>query len=227
MNCIRYLVPFCSFRQNIDKVRAAAYDACNRLGKYRMPFAWTAIWLQNIVKGKQGDQSGGGGGGCNDSGSDAESTASNSLDRKASTSSFEQFRKSAKVSLMSSDGNSLTRRSVERGGRDKRSSWAGSSGTGTFSEKEEAINTQLDSFPPVTLTVSSFFKQEGEKLKDEDLYKYLLDLKRPSTVLKKVKCIRGTLKLDISVAPDQVKNCFTPELARLIPFPGDNQTILI
>ncbi len=75
--------------QNVEKVRAAAYDACNRLGKYRMPFAWTAIWMQNIVKGRDG---GGGGGGGSD-GSDTESTASNSLDRKSSTASFEQFRR--------------------------------------------------------------------------------------------------------------------------------------
>ena len=77
----------------------------------------------------------------------------------------------------------------------------------------------LDSFPPVTLTVSSFFKQESDKLRDEDLYKFLIDLKRPSPVLKRLKCIRGTLKLDISVAPDQMKHCLTPELAKLIPFP--------
>lgn len=57
-------------------------------------------------------------------------------------------------------------------------------------------------------------------MKDEDLYKFLLDLKRPSSALKKLKCIRGTLKLDIAVAPEQTKNCFTPELAKLIPFPG-------
>ena len=29
---------------------------------------------------------------------------------------------------------------------------------------------------------------------------------------------RGTLKLDISVAPDDYKNCLTPELAELRPF---------
>ncbi len=62
--------------------------------------------------------------------------------------------------------------------------------------------------------------QEAEKLKDEDLYKFLLDLKRPSTALKKLKCIRGELKLDISVAPERVKHCFTPELTKIIPFPG-------
>ena len=73
--------------QNMDKVRQNAHDACNRLGKYRMPFAWTAIWLQNIIKSKETlDRDSGG--------SDAESTASNSLDRKTSTASMEQFRNS-------------------------------------------------------------------------------------------------------------------------------------
>lgn len=192
----------------MDKIRSNASEVCHRLGKYRMPFAWTAIWLQNIIKGKENNQ---------DSGSDAESTASNSLDRKASTSSFEQFRKSATKSAGDST-NSLTRRgSFDR----KRSSWAGggSASSTLNSGASEEVMAQLDSFPPLTLTVSSFFKQEGDKLKDEDLYKFLLDLKRPSTALKRLKCIRGTLKLDISVASDQVKHCFTPELAKLIPFP--------
>lgn len=70
--------PYLKEVSNLDKVRQNAYDACNRLGKYKMPFAWTAIWLQNIIKnGKDLGDSGG---------SDAESTASNSLDRKTSTS---------------------------------------------------------------------------------------------------------------------------------------------
>ena len=37
---------------NIEKAQNAAKDACSRLGAYRMPFAWTAIWLQNIIKSK-------------------------------------------------------------------------------------------------------------------------------------------------------------------------------
>ena len=202
-------------QQNIDKVRTNAYDACNRLGKYRMPFAWTAIWLQNIIKGKGSaggesnssnstanntlrEQQGG------DSGSDADSTASNSLDRKASTSSFEQFRRSAaaksaggignfnlskrinfdkstiSLSIYLADSTSLRRQSsLERKSTDKRSSWAGQSlGTGSSTigggastaslggaAAEDSTSSQLDSFPPVTLTVSSFFKQEGDKLR--------------------------------------------------------------
>ena len=206
--------PYLKEASNLDKVRANAYDACNRLGKYKMPFAWTAIWLQNIIKG--GKELGDSGG------SDAESTASNSLDRKTSTSSFEQFRRNAAKADTISSSSSLTR-------RDKRSSWAASSSASVTSTStlipnenrggEGDVGSMLDNFPPVTLTVSSFFKQESDKLRDEDLYKFLIDLKRPSPVLKRLKCIRGTLKLDISVAPEQMKHCLTTELTKLIPFP--------
>jgi len=206
--------------QNVEKVRAAALDACNRLGKYRMPFAWTAIWLQNIVKGKETNTvSGGGGGG--DSGSDAESTNSNSLDRKASASNLEQYGRQSRAGRSDASGTSLIRKgSLERKDHSKRSSWAaGSSAWSDDLPPSSSSVHALDSFQPVTLTVSSFFKQESERLKDDDLYKFLLDLKRPSTAVKKLKCIRGTLKLDISVASEQIKHCFSPELAKLIPFP--------
>ena len=199
---------------NMDKVIANAYDACNRLGQYRMPFAWTAIWLQNLIKSKDVER---------DSGSDAESTTSNSLDRKTSTASFDQYRKKHASSIASGDSNSLTRRgSAER--RDKRSSWAASTATAASKDEEVTNSPQslFDSFQPVTLTVSSFFKQEADKLRDEDLYKFLQDLRRPSPVFKRLKCIRGTLKLDISVAPEPLKYCLTPELAQLIPFPNFN-----
>lgn len=103
----------------------------------------------------------------------------------------------------------LTRRgSLER--RDKRRSWS-----------PDHLATSLDSFRPITLTMSSFFKQEGEKLRDEDLYKCLQELKRPTMVLKKLKCIPATLKLEISPCPAEVKNCLTTELVKIHPFPDD------
>ena len=161
-----------------------------------MPFCWTAIELAKIVRGIPLSQ---------ESGSDVDSTGSNSLDRKTSQASFDQLRKLEKTG-------SLTRRgSLDR--KDKRASWAVS---------EPDLTASLDSFPPVTLTVSSFFKQEGDKLKDEDLYKHLQDLKKPSPKLKQLKSIKGSLKLDICVAQDTVKHCLTPELARLKPYHDPN-----
>lgn len=43
---------FLSF-QHKEKIRAAAVSNCERLGKYRMPFAWTAIHLVDIISGRQ------------------------------------------------------------------------------------------------------------------------------------------------------------------------------
>lgn len=37
--------------QNRDKVKANAVACCDRLGKHKMPFAWTAIYLANVVSG--------------------------------------------------------------------------------------------------------------------------------------------------------------------------------
>ncbi len=223
--------PYLKESSNLDKVRANAADACNRLGKYKMPFAWTAIHLQKIIKGSKEFADSGG--------SDAESTASNSLDRKTSTTSFEQFRRHAVAKDTISSSSSLTR----KGSLEKRSSWAAASTTSAASLASTStliapssiagesgspdVGNLLDTFPPVTLTLSSFFKQEGEKLRDDDLYNVLPHLKqtdRPSPVLKRLKCIRGALKLDISVAPEQIKHCLTPELAMLIPFPDTKAT---
>lgn len=190
--------PYMKDDKNRDKVRANAVAACERLGKYRMPFAWTAIYVMNIINGVNSLE--------RDSGSDKESTGSNSLDRKSSSSSFDQFRKRA------SDMGSLTRRgSLERrSNSEKRRSWS-----------PEDFGSSLDTFRPVTLTVSSFFKQESDRLRDDDLYKFLQDLKRPCSVMKKLKCIPGTLKLDISPCPEEPKYCLTPELVRLFPYPDE------
>jgi hypothetical protein len=69
--------------------------------------------------------------------------------------------------------------------------------------------------------------QESDRLRDEDLFKFLQDLKRPCSVMKKLKCVPGTLKLDISPCPDEPKYCLTPELVRLQPYPGKYLTMSV
>lgn len=193
-----------------DKYRSQASQFCERLGEYRMPFAWTFIYLMNIVTGtgsmeretsveKTVDPS-------QDTGSRAAS-----LDRRSGMGSgqFDSFR-----SKRSKDDNSILGRrgSQDRGrsGYEKHHNWT-----------PDVYGANLDNFRPVTLTVSSFFKQEGVKLSDEDLYKFLADFKRPSSVLKRVKCIPATLKLDISPCPEEVRYSLTPELVRIEPYPDD------
>ncbi|XP_024887757.1 dedicator of cytokinesis protein 6-like [Temnothorax curvispinosus] len=145
--------PYLREDKNKDKVRAAAAAACECLGRYRMPLAWTAIYLSGVI-------------GC---GGDTDSTAG-SLDRKSG--GLEQWRKKVEPP---------TRRGLlERPSLDKRRSWS-----------PDDFTNCLDSFRPITLTVSSFFKQESERLRDEDLYKFLVELRRPGSNLKRLKCLPG------------------------------------
>ncbi|GFS94716.1 dedicator of cytokinesis protein 7 [Nephila pilipes] len=190
--------PYVKDDKNRDKLKSNAVLTCERLGKYRMPFAWTAIYLMNIINGVNNLDK--------DSGSDRDSVSSNSLDRKTVGTGFETLRKK------SSDAGSIGHRGTleRRSTIDKRNSW-----------NADDLASNLDSFRPVTLTVNSFFKQETDRLRDEDLFKFLVDLKRPSSVLKRLKCIPGILKLDIAPCPEEPKYCLTPELARLHPYPDE------
>ncbi|XP_068201997.1 dedicator of cytokinesis protein 7 isoform X2 [Palaemon carinicauda] len=187
--------PYMKDDANREKLKSSAVACCERLGKYRMPLAWTAINLMNIFTGVHGDR---------ENAPESQPSGSNSLDRKQSSSSYDELKRKSGSGSLTRRG-SLERRSFS----EKRRSWS-----------PEEFGACLDSFRPVTLTVSSFFKQEGDKLKDDDLYKFLADLKRPSNQLKK-KCLPGLLKLDISPVRDQPKYCLTSELVRLHPYPAD------
>ncbi|XP_067089895.1 dedicator of cytokinesis protein 7-like isoform X4 [Osmerus mordax] len=74
-------------------------------------------------------------------------------------------------------------------------------------------------FRPATLTVTNFFKQEGDRLSDEDLYKFLADMRRPSSVLRRLRPVTAQLKIDISPAPDSPHYCLSPELLHVKPYP--------
>ncbi|BFF96110.1 dedicator of cytokinesis protein 6 [Drosophila madeirensis] len=189
-----------------EKVKSNAADYCERLGKYRMPFAWTGIYLTNVFNGDSFEHKDVSGGDRDSAGSGSAggglgtAPSSNSLDRKSSTSSFDQLRR--KANDMSG---TLTRRgSLER--KEKRRSWS----------PDDFANV-VENFRPITITVPSFFKQEADKMKDEDLYKILPELKRPSSVMKKYKCIPGSIKLEISPCIEDPKNALTPELAKINP----------
>ncbi|XP_050362134.1 dedicator of cytokinesis protein 7 [Nymphalis io] len=176
--------PYIKDDKNREKVRASAQAACARLGRYRMPLAWSAVSLLSVLSGAAE----------RDHERDAHT---NSLDRKASSSSLEQLRRRA-----GEVGGSLSRKgSVER-----------------RAPAADDLAPALDCFKTIVITVTSFFKQETDKLRDEDLYKFLAEIKRPSSAPKKLKCIPGILKIEVSPCPDEIKNGLTPELAKLAPY---------
>ncbi|GFN96685.1 dedicator of cytokinesis protein 7-like [Plakobranchus ocellatus] len=145
-----------------EKYRANAVQFCERLGKYRMPFAWTAIYLMNIVTGRgsldrEGRREGREGREASvekrtrepsmEKYGEHEMSRAASLDRRSgpSSSQFDSFRRRSK-----DDMSAGRRGSVDRGrsGYEKFRSWS-----------PESYSASMDNFRPVTLTVSSFFKQ--------------------------------------------------------------------
>uniref|UniRef100_A0A8C2ZR86 Dedicator of cytokinesis 7 n=1 Tax=Cyclopterus lumpus TaxID=8103 RepID=A0A8C2ZR86_CYCLU len=158
-------------KEKLEKLRGQSEQFCQRLGRYRMPFAWTAIHLMNIV---------------NSAGS-LERDTELEMKRKGSWSE----RRNSSI---------MGRRSLER----------------TTSGDESC---SLTGFRPATLTITNFFKQEGDRLSDEDLYKFLADMRRPSSVLRRLRPITAQLKLDISPAPENPHYCLTPDLLQVKPYP--------
>ncbi|XP_046704125.1 dedicator of cytokinesis protein 7 isoform X15 [Silurus meridionalis] len=161
-------------KEKLEKLRTQSEQFCQRLGRYRMPFAWTAIHLMNIVN------------------------SAGSLERDTE---LEMGLPERKGSWSERRNSSIVgRRSLER-----------------TTSGDEYCN--LTSFRPATLTVTNFFKQEGDRLSDEDLYKFLADMRRPSSVLRRLRPITAQLKIDISPAPENPHYCLTPELLQVKPYP--------
>uniref|UniRef100_A0A670JFF4 Dedicator of cytokinesis 7 n=1 Tax=Podarcis muralis TaxID=64176 RepID=A0A670JFF4_PODMU len=141
-------------KEKLEKLKSQSEQFCQRLGRYRMPFAWTAIHLMNIV------------------------SSAGSLERDSTE--VEIAAGERKGSWSERRNSSIVgRRSLER-----------------TTSGDEACN--LTNFRPATLTVTNFFKQEGDRLSDEDLYKFLADMRRPSSVLRRLRPITAQLKIDIS-----------------------------
>ncbi|RXN18411.1 dedicator of cytokinesis 8 isoform X1 [Labeo rohita] len=87
-----------------------------------------------------------------------------------------------------------------------------------FSVMED--NYILSGFKPA-LTMCTFIKQEGERLSDEDLFKFLADIKRSSSQ-RRVKIIPGYLRLEVSPVPETVPGCLSPELIPVKPVSEKN-----
>nr|XP_006137919.1 dedicator of cytokinesis protein 8 isoform X1 [Pelodiscus sinensis] len=159
-------------KEKAEKLKVQAESFCQRLGKYRMPFAWAPLSLANFF---------------NVSTLEREISEAESLNGKGSTGD--------KKAMMLQ-----TRRPSER----------------SLNSEE---NYSTSNFKTTTLTISNFIKQEGDRLSDEDLFKFLTDYKRSSSLQRRVKSIPGSLKLEISPASEVLNCCLTPELLQVKPFP--------
>ncbi|XP_078070451.1 dedicator of cytokinesis protein 8 isoform X2 [Mustelus asterias] len=157
-------------KDKIEKLKSQAESFCQRLGKYRMPFAWANINIMNVV-----------------------STASD--------------RDSMEVENVNGKGNSGDKKAFTHQRR--------------LSERSTLLEDQynLSNFKPATITINNFFRQEGDRLSDEDLLKFLAELKRSSASLRRLRPISGLIKLEILPAAENPTFCITPELLPVKPYP--------
>uniref|UniRef100_A0A8C5KBC0 Dedicator of cytokinesis C/D N-terminal domain-containing protein n=1 Tax=Jaculus jaculus TaxID=51337 RepID=A0A8C5KBC0_JACJA len=152
-------------KEKLKRLKIQADQLFQRLGKYHMTFAWTAILLMNIL-------------------SSAGSLERDSTEAEISTGEFKRSWSERRNPSI------VGRWSLER-----------------TTSGDDTCN--LTSFCSATLT------QEGDRLSDEDLYKFLADMRRPSSVLWWLRPIIAQLKIDISPAPENPHYCLTPELLQV------------
>ncbi|KAM5183160.1 dedicator of cytokinesis protein 8 isoform 3-T4 [Callospermophilus lateralis] len=162
-------------KDKIEKLKLQAESFCQRLGKYRMPFAWAPVNLASIFN-------------------------VSTLDREVTDVEPTVGRNSAGDRRNLSQSRRLSERAL--------------------SLEENGVGSN---FKTTSMTINSFFKQEGDRLSDEDLFKFLADYKRSSSLQRRVKSIPGLLKLEISPAPEIINCCLTPEMLPVKPFP-ENRT---
>uniref|UniRef100_A0A7N6C1N5 Dedicator of cytokinesis 8 n=1 Tax=Anabas testudineus TaxID=64144 RepID=A0A7N6C1N5_ANATE len=88
------------------------------------------------------------------------------------------------------------------------------------SERYSTIDDQpcnMSAFKPANITITTIFKQEGDRLSDEDLLKVLAEIKKTSNPQRRIKTIPGFIKLDMSPVHDTPQACLSTELIPLIP----------
>lgn len=220
-----YIKPPSNEDAKMDKLKAQATSNCDRLGKYRMPFAWTAIPLVDVLYSVQRlgtictlDPDGGEIGSC---------SSTDNMQTRNNSSSLDSLKRIANE--CSTITNFVRKGSLERNctlqsniSNFSSASYnsSGSNGDKRLSVTSEDMQQAFTTFTPVTITNKLFYRPESDKFSDDDLYKLLQELKKNSTTLKRIRSIHGLLKIDISSVTEErsVRCRVNPELVRLHPY---------
>lgn len=200
-------------KKALDKVTGNAKTFCRQLGQYRMPFAWAAINVIDLIAGSQ-----------TTSGASHTAVITQDTQRERVDSTSSNRKNSGSTTPMGTQERKNTMSDPSRK-RDSRPLSMTSNTSRTIVEEipEDIFNITQD-FSPVTLTLNMFIKQDVDKLKDDDLYRFLGDMRKPAAAIsRKFKIIPGHLKMDIQPPYDGLPCCLTSNLFEVEPFP-DSRT---
>ena len=167
-----------------EKQHLHSLQFCDKLGKYRMPFAWTAINLMNILNVNLGNN-------CEDllssnslfslNSNSQQVNKTSSLDR-SSEYNFKHFNdnlnnKSNKAKMSAQDDSII-------GSQNSNSNKTRRSFEFESIDVDLMLRNKLNNFKPISISINNFFKQDPDKLSDEDLYKILTELKKSPNLIK-------------------------------------------
>ncbi|CAJ0607791.1 unnamed protein product [Cylicocyclus nassatus] len=222
-----------------EKLSAAASDYCERLGSFRMPLGFMVVDLQKVLMGANSLER-------------SEMTMSTvtaassitvtgetpapptsvsgetdsivSADRvsNTSTSTFRRMGSGTSAAAVLNRVRTPLQRRKFLGG-----STAGSedSVTPDASSLGKSIELSLANLQPVTLNLNSFYKQEADRLSDDDLFKLLADARKPGGKLGRLKTFAAELSLQLSGGTgEELLMRLSPEMLRVAPFSGGELT---
>jgi hypothetical protein len=194
----------------VEKLQQNANQFCERLGKYHMPFAWTAINLTSILTTSGANPAASCGSGAQANIIDLEDVKSSTDSKSLMKTGLASMRKStlpptasltSPTSLNTRD-DSLLRNKNGGGTSNNSSKDANTLNTGVTASNTKGDDSQLgvslSHFKPIAISINTFFKQESDKLADEDLFRCLSELKKSTNLIKKLKCLPGCLKMEFS-----------------------------
>ncbi|KAK6012373.1 hypothetical protein OSTOST_22481, partial [Ostertagia ostertagi] len=219
-----------------EKLAAAAADFCDRLGSFRMPLGFMVLDLQKVLMGVNTLErsemcmstmtTGSVGTAAGEAMAPlaciaAETDSIVSADRMSNTSTS-TFRRmgsgSSAAAVLSRVRTPLQRRKFLGGG-----GGSDDATTPDGSSAGKSIELNLANLQPVTLNLNSFFRQEADRLSDEDLYKLLADARRPGGKLSRLKTFAVDMGLQLS---ELLMRLISPEMLRVAPFSGGPGTEL-
>ncbi|XP_078054580.1 dedicator of cytokinesis protein 8-like isoform X2 [Mustelus asterias] len=100
-------------------------------------------------------------------------------------------------------------------------------GSGSEMRSRSVDKYNILPFGTVQHSLSTFNKQEEDKLSDEDLMKFITDEKKPSPLLRRLRKIPGVFRFEVTVVKETPSCCFTPDFLELKSSNNENSELAL
>ncbi|KAE9549990.1 hypothetical protein FO519_006810, partial [Halicephalobus sp. NKZ332] len=188
-----------------EKLLFSAREVCDRLGAYRMPLGWAALELNNVFLNASGNA------GMTESitriDEEFESGSLHGALETESIISADRFSAFTNETLQNTVSSATVTSQVETPKKKN------------FGTQVEKV-AKFDFFHPLIINVKNFYKQDTEKMTDEELLKILIESKKQnSSKIARLKGVPIDFKVEISISKfDEIPAKLSPELFPVFPF---------